>query len=292
MLTDRETLPVVPDRLFALVSAYDLDGRVSSHPVSVRGYATNNCYLLRGRTRALLYGTGYSVHEDALLGQLSELLGDRTLAIAIPRIEFSAMCNARAIVERFDVDIAYLRMPESPANYLNLRPKYDVNDPGALRDVAHGQIMTTEPITLEAGDSRQLRFLVPHLRLLPSNWGFDEGTGTLFTGDMFSWVWHDSPSGPWLIDGGEHDPTDRDRVQDFLLNNRYWWLAGAETETFRIAVAEIFDRFDVKAIAPDHGAVLVGEAIARHRALLDGVLEQAADLPATGVSLGKRSLVG
>jgi len=286
------TLAVVPDRLYALASPYELDGRVSSHPLTVRGYSTNICYLLKGQTRSLLYGTGYSVHEQQLLGQLSELLHDERLDIAIPRIEFSSMCNARAVVERFDVDVAYLRMPESPANYLNLRPKYDVDDPGALRDVRHGQIMTTEPIVLEPDGARALRFIVPHLRLLPSNWGFDEGTGTLFSGDMFAWVWHDTPAGPWLIDGAEQDPTDRNRVQDFLINNRYWWLAGAETETFRAAVAEMFDRYPVRAIAPDHGAVLTGKAIARHRALLDEVLEGAPDLSTTGVSLGQRSLIG
>ena len=286
------TLTLVPDSLFALVNPYELDGRASSHPLSVRGYSTLNCYLLRGRTRAVLYGTGYSVHEDAILGQLSALVGGRTLALAIPRIEFPAMCNARAIVERFNVDVAYQRLPESPANFLNLRPKYDVDDPGKLRDVPLGQIKTTEPVTIDPGDPRQLRFLVPHLRLLPSNWGFDEGTGTLFTGDMFSWVWRDTPSGTWLVDDAADDPTDRGRVEDFLLNNRYWWLAGAETESFRHAIADIFDSYTVNAIAPDHGAVLTGAAIPRHRALLDEVLALAADLPSTGVSLGQRSVTG
>jgi hypothetical protein len=286
-----QIVEVVPGMLFAFVNPYELDGRASSHPLSVRGYSTLNCYLLRAESHAVLYSTGYGIHQNAILEQLGEVLGDRTLTLALPRIEFPAMCNARAIAERFDVDVCYLRLPAQPADFLNFRSIYDIEDPGKLRDVGLGQIKTTAPITVQEGEPRELRFMVPHLRLLPGNWGFDDGTGTLFTGDMFSWGWRDSPEGPWLIDDAADDPTDPARVEDFLLNNRYWWLAGADTESFREGVKEVFERYSVKAIAPDHGAVLMGSAIPMHLSLLDEVLEHVAQLPSNGVTVGQRSVL-
>jgi hypothetical protein len=62
-------LPISSERLVALVHPYELDGRVSSHPLDERGFSTMNCYLFLEDEHALLYSTGYSVHEQALMTQ-------------------------------------------------------------------------------------------------------------------------------------------------------------------------------------------------------------------------------
>ena len=109
-------------------------------------------------------------------------------------------------------------------------------------------------------------------------------------GDVFSWVWHDSPDGPWLLDGESGDPTTPERIEEFLLRNRYWWLAGADTQPFREALADLFERYPVEVIAPDHGCVLARDAVERHFRMLDEVLESAADLPSIGLGAGRWSV--
>jgi hypothetical protein len=280
------TLSLAEGRLVALVNPLELDGRGSSHPFDVRGLSTMNCYLLVEDGRALLLGTGYSVHQESLLAQLDELVGGRRLTLVIPRVEFPSMCNARPIADRFPVDVVYQRLPTHPSQFLNFRPGFQPG-PGGLRDVTLEPIRPDAPVLLDPAGARRLRFMLPELRLLPSSWAYDDGTRTLFTGDMFSWVWRETPAGPWLLEGDGDDPTTPARVAHFLLRNRYWWLAGGATAALRSAVAEVFDRFEVAVVAPDHGCLLAGGALARHRRLLDDALAAAAELPADGVGAGR-----
>jgi hypothetical protein len=132
-----------------------------------------------------------------------------------------------------------------------------------------------------------LELFVPELRLLPSQWAYDPASQTLFTGDLFTWVWYPDPLGPWLLaDDSTVDPTTPERVADSLLLGRYWWLAGADTTSIRENLAEIFENRVVTTIAPDHGPVLSGDAVTRHRAFLDDFLERAPSLVSLGVEAG------
>jgi hypothetical protein len=279
-----EVVPIVEGKLYALVNGYALDGRAGSHPISARGYTTMNCYLLLEQTRALLVSTGYSVHQQSLLAQLEEFVGERKLSLALPRIEFMAMCNGLPIANRFDVDVSYQRLPVPPTEFLNFRPGFTTNERDALGKLKLGTIKTTTPAPVDDAGTRRLEFLVPELRLLPSNWAYDDGTGTLFTGDAFSWVWHDTPEGPWLSDG--EDPTTPERIEYFLLENRYWWLAGAQTDRIRAWLKSMFRDYEINAIAPDHGAVLVGDAVTRHAEMLDEVLERLGSVASIGLEAG------
>jgi hypothetical protein len=277
--------------MYALTNPYALDGRSSSHPLDVRGFTTLNSFLLMEDDYALLYGTGFSVHQDILLEQLDELVDGRRLSLAVPRVEWAGMCNARPIAERFDVDTIYQLVPLEPAQFLNFRPDY----PGgskALRRAKLGLLGIGVPlsVSLDADGRRQLELLAPGLRLLPSSWAYDASSRTLFTGDMFSWVWHRSPEGPWLLGDDETvDPTTPERVAHALLRNRYWWLAGAETDDLRRDLAAIFDRYAIDVLAPDHGCILTRSAIERHYRMLDDLLAEAPRLRAVGVEAGSWS---
>jgi hypothetical protein len=280
-------VPIVDGRLYALVHPYELDGRPSSHPLDVRGVSTMNCFLLIEGDDATLISTGYSAHQDALLEDLGELLGDRGLSLVIPRVEYASMCNARPIADRFRVTNVYAQLPDRPSEVLNFRPEWSAGDGDGLRDAER---LPTRPGTsapVDAAGRRRLEFVLPQLRLLPNVWAYDRETRTLFTGDLFSWVWQDQPGGPWLLDGEQDDPTTPDRVEHFLLRNRYWWLAGAHTPPLRRWLAELCDRYDIDVVAPDHGCVLTGAAVARHVGLLDEALAAAASRPPAGVTAGR-----
>ena len=281
-------------KLFALLHPYVLDGRESSHPIDVRGWSTSNSYLLVEDDRAMLLGTGYSAHQQALLGQLDRLVGDRPLSLVIARAEFAVMCNARPIADRFHVDMAYMRIPSPPVVFLNFRPEFAEGETDGLRDVPFELVERGDELPVDLAGTRRFKVLAPELRLMPNNWGYDEETRTLFSSDIFTWVWRATAAGPWLIDDSTDaadDPTTAERVAHCLERNRYWWLPGADIDPIRRSVAELFDTYEIETIAPDHGCLLQGEAIQRHYQLLDDYLAGAEALPSQGVAAATWSAV-
>jgi hypothetical protein len=289
-----QIITIAEGKLFALAHPYALDGRASSHPLNVRGFTTMNCFLLVEDDRALLISTGFSVHQDALLAQLEALVGDRPLSLVIPRVEFASMCNARPIADRFPVEVVYLRVPDSPSLHLNFRPEFSAgeSDGDGLRRAELVAIKAAIPAPVDRVGRRPLEFLLPQLRLLPATWGYDAETRTLFTGDLFCWVWRESPEGPWELADGDDDPTTPERVETSLLRNRYWWLAGADTAPLRRALEELFDTYDIDVIAPDHGCILRGGAVDRHYQLLQDFLAAAPAQPSVGIAAAHWPTVG
>jgi hypothetical protein len=250
-------LELVEGKLYAIAGPYELDGRVSSHPVGARGWSTMLCYLFLEDDGAVLLNTGYSAHEEALIQPLRDLVGDRDLSLLIARVEFPSMCNAR------------------PLSSVETR------------------LMTgSQVVTVGSRSGRKLDVFSPQLRLLPCSWVYDEATQTLFSGDLFGWVSRSSREGPWVVDSVADDPTTHEIVANHLLRNRYWWAAGANTGPLLQGLTDLFDRFVVTTVAPDNGCVLKGvDVVARQRALLDDVLEQAADMPSHGLEAAQWSLV-
>lgn len=160
-----EVIALADGRLYALVHPYELDGRPSSHPVGVRGWSTMNCYLLIEPDRAVLYSTGYTVHEAALLAQLDELVEDRPLSLIIARIEFPAMCNARPIAQRFAVDTIYQPSQEKPHQYLNIRPESEGAHSDGLRKVRGVLLRSADHVRLDTAGEHRLVFR--HARATP-----------------------------------------------------------------------------------------------------------------------------
>ena len=269
---------------FALMHPYALSGRETSHPLDMRGWTTSNMSLLVEDDHALLVGTGYSVHQEALLAQLETLVGDRSLAIVIPRAEFSAMCNARPIADRFQVDMAYLRIPSPPRVFLNFRPQFPDDETDGLRDVPFELIERGHRLAVDLAGTRVLEVLSPELRLMPNSWGYDAATKTLLSSDIFTWVLRDTAAGPWLIDSDDPDTTTPAQIEHALAHNRYWWLPGADMDDIRASLAELFDTHDIETVVPDNGPLLRGAAIQRQYQLLDDYLVQAAAQPAIGVA--------
>jgi hypothetical protein len=285
-------LELAKHALYAIASPYELDGRVSSHPVSARGWSTMLCYVFLEDDGAVLLNTGYSVHEEALVRHLADLVGDRDLSLLIARVEFPSMCNARPIADRLRVSTVWQRVVSDAASFLSFRPEFSgVHNPLSGVDT---RLMTGNQVVPEGARSgRKLDVFSPQLRLLPCSWVYDEAMQTLFSGDLFGWVSRSSPEGPWVVDDAGDDPTTHELVADHLLRNRYWWAAGANTEPLRRGLADLFDRFVVTTIAPDNGCVLQGAGVvAQQLSLLDAVLEEAARMPSRGLEAAHWSLAG
>lgn len=258
---------LAPDRLYALQNVCELDGRLSSYPTSSRGYTVSNCYLLVEDDAALLLDTGFSVHRDAILGQLETLRGaNRSLSIMPLRInEFMSVCNVAAIGRRFTVEHCYGPFPDLD-KWLIFDGEPESPDLPTVQLGAHE--------TVQVGDNsgRFVEVFNAPIRLINTSWIYDKETRTLFTSDLFTHFWRDRPDGPWVA--GDNDAaTTASHLRSYLLNTRFWWLEGAQIDGLRRAVGEVFDRYDIETIAPGYGCVLYGrDRVTQEYEMLDEVM--------------------
>jgi hypothetical protein len=278
-------------RLHALIHPLALDGKMTSHPVTSRGCTTTNCYVLLEEDRALLWGTGFSTHQAALLDGLAHLVADRPLGLVIPRLEFASMCNARPIADRFTVDVVHQQMRLEPHRFLNFRPTV-AGSPDGLEGVRRTGLSPHDPLPVDRQGRRLLELVDTPLRLLPMHWGYDAATRTLFTNDMFAWGTASRSDGPWVSDGEPVGGGDRDVIRDFLVHGRYWWLPGADTDPIRRALDRLLADHQVEVIAPDHGVILRGAAVGAAVAALDDVLAELAGARPLGVEAGAWTFAG
>jgi flavorubredoxin len=133
----------------------------------------------------------------------------------------------------------------------------------------------TRADTIQLGKSgRSIDVMQAPLRLIATRWLYDRATRTLFSSDMFTHVWRDSETGPWIVTDADNDPTSLRNVRSFMLNTRYWWLEGAPTDSIRRGIGNVFDKYDIETIAPGYGCILRGRnVVARHYQMLDEFLK-------------------
>jgi hypothetical protein len=260
-----DILDLCDGRLVGLPSPYRLDGRVSTHPDDARGFAPMNTYVLVERDAALVLEAGLSVHEASLLRRLDVVLAGRREIGLFPLTlsDFHSVCNARAIIERFDVDTLYGLRPDV-ASWIDFRGGGDAT-PRVRSIGAPG----AEHVDL---GSRRVHTMEAVLRLPPTLWLYDGATRTLFTSDAFTHVRRASEDGPWVVEE-ETDETTLEDVRDHLGGGRFWWLKDAHVGPLRRALAAVFERLDVEVVAPSYGCVLRGRAVVRrHHDLLQQAL--------------------
>jgi hypothetical protein len=262
-------------KLHVLRNSFPLDGRISAYPQNARGHAVSNCYLLVEDDGALLLDTGATILEEQILEQLDTLIDrDTPLSIFPLRInEFMSVGNAMAIARKFNVVEGYSRVP-------NIQHWLEFESLARAGPTGLPKIPTTStasnPVQVGRSGDRVLEAFSAPIRLISTFWIYDPAIRTLFTSDMFSHIWNESPDGPWLLGDADDTVTNADFVRSFLLNTRYWWLEGAALETLRAGVAEVFEKYDIETIAPGFGAILTGrDMVERQFSVLDEVLRAA-----------------
>lgn len=265
-----EVIALVEGRLYALANAFELDGRVSTHPAQARGFASMNCYLLIEDGHALMIDMGLAAHREALLAQLDSLIDRATpLSLWSLRIgEFNSIGNVCPIVERFNVVSICAAVPAA-GRWVDLHTM-DATLQTALdtRVVKGGDVVNVDP-----SGHRAVDVLPAPLRLLPTNWAYDRATRTLFTSDAFTHAWREELAQPCCIAAGEADPVTERGVRDYLRDGRFWWVEQADTRPIQAEIQAIFDRCDVDVIAPGFGCVLRGrEVVRRHREVMEAIL--------------------
>ena len=260
------------DRLYALQNPFALDGRVSSYPASARGFSVANSYLLTEPDAAMLIDTGFGKDEPVIRAQIESLIAPGLPLSLFPlRLnEFMSINNVETFAGHFNVETCYTSNIDA-ALWFDFGANADGRD--VLASMKVTAVTRSDVINLGAG-GRAIDVMNAPIRLIATRWIYDAATKTLFTSDMWTHTWRETPDGPWIIQDGDADPTDFDHVRSFLLNTRYWWLEGVDTAKLRKGIDQILSKHDIETIAPGYGCILRGKkTVAKHMQLIDDVLK-------------------
>lgn len=265
------------DKLYALQNPFALDGRVSSYPASARGFSVANCYLLKQSDAAMLIDTGFGKDEPAIRSQIERLIAPGLPLSMFPlRLnEFMSINNVESFAAHFNIDQCYTSNPDAAL-------WFDFGTTANGRSILDAMKVTavTRADTIQLGKGgRAIDVMQAPIRLIATRWLYDRATRTLFSSDMFTHVWRDRETGPWIVQETDNNSTDDDStsardIRSFMLNTRYWWLEGVSTDSMRRGIGDIFDKHDIETIAPGYGCILRGrKVVARHYRMLDEFLK-------------------
>ena len=259
------------DQLYALQNPFVLDGRVSAYPASARGFSVANSYLLTEPGAAMLIDTGFGKDEPAIRAQIESVIAPGTPLSMFPlRLnEFMSINNVESFAAHFNVETCYTSNPDAALWF-----DFGAREDG--RSVLDAMKVTavTRADTIDLGKlGRTIDVMQAPIRLIATRWLYDRATRTLFSSDMFTHLWRDEATGPWIVTDADNDPTSLRDVRSFMLNTRYWWLEGAPTDAIRRGIGAIFDKLDIETIAPGYGCILSGRnVVERHYRMLDEFL--------------------
>src|SRR6202035_3373075 len=212
------------DKLYALQNPFALDGRVSSYPASARGFAVANSYLLTQPDAAMLIDTGFGKDEPVIRAQVESLIAPGLPLSMFPlRLnEFMSINNVESFAGHFNVETCY-------TSNIDAALWFDFGAKAEGRDILKSMKVTavTRADTIELGrEGRAIDVMQAPIRLIATRWLYDRATRTLFSSDMFTHVWRDSATGPWIVtesdnSSADNDPTSLRDVRSFMLNTRY-----------------------------------------------------------------------
>jgi hypothetical protein len=263
---------VADDQLYALQNPFALDGRVSSYPASARGFSVANSYLLTQPDAAMLIDTGFGKDEPTIRAQVESLIPPGLPLSLFPlRLnEFMSINNVESFAGHFNVETCYTSNIDA-ALWFDFGAKAEGRD--ILKSMKVTAVTRADTIRLGKGE-RAIDVMQAPIRLIATRWLYDRATRTLFSSDMFTHVWRDAATGPWIVTETDNDSTSLTDVRSFMLNTRYWWLEGAPTDTIRRGIGNVFDTYDIETIAPGYGCILRGRSVVeRHYRMLDEFLK-------------------
>ena len=263
---------VADDQLYALQNPFALDGRVSSYPASARGSSVANSYLLTQPDAAMLIDTGFGKDEPVIRAQIESLIAPGMPLSMFPlRLnEFMSINNVESFAGHFNVETCYTSNIDA-ALWFDFGAKAEGRD--ILKSMKVTAVTRADTIQLGKGE-RAIDVMQAPIRLIATRWLYDRATRTLFSSDMFTHVWREAATGPWIVTEADNDSTSLADVRSFMLNTRYWWLEGAPTDSIRRGIGNVFDKYDIETIAPGYGCILRGRnVVERHYRMLDEFLK-------------------
>jgi flavorubredoxin len=232
----------------------------------------SNCYLLTQPDGAMLIDTGFGKDEPVIRAQIEQLIAPGLPFSMFPlRLnEFMSINNVESFAAHFNVETCYTSNPDAALWF-----DFGAREDGRSLLDSMSVTAVTRADTIRLGRlGREIDVMQAPIRLIATRWLYDRATRTLFSSDLFTHLWRETATGPWIVTDADNDPTATRDIRSFMLNTRYWWLEGAPTDSIRRGIGEVFDKYDVETIAPGYGCILRGRnVVARHYAMLDEFLK-------------------
>src|ERR1700693_1642180 len=210
------------DQLYALQNPFALDGRVSSYPASARGFSVANSYLLTQDDAAMLIDTGFGKDEPVIRAQIEQLIAPGLPLSLFPlRLnEFMSINNVESFAGHFNVETCYTSNIDA-ALWFDFGAKTDGRD--ILKSMKVTAVSRADTIDL-GKHGRTIDVMKGPIRRSATRWFYDRATRTLFSSDMFTHLWRDAASGPWIVTDADNVPTSLRDVRSFMLHTRHWRL--------------------------------------------------------------------
>ncbi len=244
---------------FALLpNAGDYSGRrIVDYPFSA--------FLIRDE-KSLLIDTVAPRQQAAMLQALEFILGDQPLDyIWISHVELPHAGNAPAIQRRY---------PRAKIVALDEGEHYALHGLAGAQLVSPGQAIALGQHTLEIVEA----LFVDHGL---SMWAYERRTGLLFTADWAHNLHEPARQECFLfldeMEAGGYAPALH--LDDVKVNAwfQFPWLRWTDPDKIARAVEQLFQRYDVKILAPSHGNV-IRQNVGQYVALLQAAMRQAAAL--------------
>ena len=250
---------ILPGRLFAIGGWLALgETRVSWLPDGAQGVLPVQGYVLRDSGQWLLMDTGLPVHRAQMAAGLADTIaGYGSRRVIMTRREPDCMLNLPWIMRDFSVQQVLYAGPLNPLDFFQGVEDAEIVGRLGAAGASRAAKITDGSVT-EIGALR-LEVLRTELRLLATNWFYEQVTQTLFSSDSFGFLAADIP-GSRISSGADVDPAAIAR----FLGAKMDWLVGIDP----VPVIADLDRLQasrpIARICPGSGCVIEGrDAVAR-----------------------------
>lgn len=212
-----------------------------------------NAYLIEGE-RSLLYDTLPHNMESEILAEVDDILdGDELDVLVVSHPEAPHGGNAPALLDAY---------PEAELLLPSAGSMHDLHigaDPESFRTLAHRE-------RLDLGD-HQIEFHDPLLfDLAATIWMMEETTGTLFTSDAFGYPHLERECTRFTDEIADRPEAIVERWANFHAT-AIPWVEYYDPEKYATLAENLIEKYDIRHLAPAHGAPMTADAEAYLRGL-------------------------
>ena len=214
-------------------------------------------YLLRAGEDAILVDSGSFYHREAIADAIDDATGgEGPDAIVLSHSDYPHAAN----VSPLGGDTQEVELVASSGS----------PDQQGLPDDRKCEIGESMDVL-----GRRFSFIDPPLAdRSHTTWIYDHGDGVLFTADGFG-NYHE-PGQCRYLSGDFADVTPAERIYEYHRDNLVW-LRYVAPEKVERTLDDIFERFDVNAVAPIHGNPIEGDDLPVYRERLSDAIRRIAD---------------
>lgn len=248
---------LVPDLLYRVGSVVAAE-RLSWLPPEAAGFEPLNCYVYLQPDVAVFLDTNPAICRPAVEKALQELVGNRQVLVFPTRNEAECIGNlgyllakgrdARLLFGGGGGILEWINHPDAPPNEID-----NFLDVTPIDPAANGTSTKIEALHFDWMNAAMKEMFL-------TQWAYEASTKTLFTSDFFGWQHLADPDGSVVHDDPALVPSAAIVANE--IPHRINWLPGANCPDLLAAFDQLFERLDVSIIAPVHGAVISGAAVA------------------------------